>query len=124
MTQKRVAIAGSSGSIGTQTIEVVDTPIITGTFDVCVGLTTALTGSGTPNAIAPWTSSNTAVATVDVNGVVSGVSGGTVTITYTDDNGCTAQQIVTVNALPVITLTPDDPDVCDALDGFITVNGA
>lgn len=108
----------------TQTIEVVDTPIITGTFDVCVGLTTALTGSGAPNAIAPWTSSNTAVATVDVNGVVSGVSGGTVTITYTDDNGCTAQQIVTVNALPVITLTPDDPDVCDALDGFITVNGA
>ena len=119
-----VTDANSCADNITQTIEVVDTPIITGTFDVCVGLTTALTGSGTPNAIAPWTSSNTAVATVDVNGVVSGVSGGTVTITYTDDNGCTAQQIVTVNALPVITLTPDDPDVCDALDGFITVNGA
>ena len=45
-----------------------------------------------------WTSGNTAVATVDQNGVVTGVANGstTVTLTVTGSNG-TAQDVVTVN---------------------------
>jgi gliding motility-associated-like protein len=77
-------------------------PTITGSLGVCSGSTTQLTGSGTPNATSPWTSSNPSVATVNSSGLVTGVSAGTSTITYTDDSGCFITATVTVNPLPVI----------------------
>ena len=56
-------------------------PLITGGTTICVGTTTVLfntVGGGT------WTSSNPAIATVNsATGVVSGVHGGVVVITYT-----------------------------------------
>ena len=70
---------------------------ITGTMSVCVGSTTTLadaTSGGT------WSSSATGVATVNSSGVVSGVSAGTTTITYSTGAGCNATAIVTVNPLP------------------------
>ncbi len=71
---------------------------ITGPTSVCVTFTTTLnstTGGGT------WTSSNTAVGTVDaVTGVVYGVSGGTTTLSYTLNTSCYVTKVVTVNALP------------------------
>ena len=47
-----------------------------------------------------WSSSNTAVATVDNTGLVSGVTGGTATIAYTVGGACTAiaTEVVTVLA--------------------------
>ncbi|KAF0199534.1 MAG: hypothetical protein FD170_3914, partial [Bacteroidetes bacterium] len=89
----------------TFTITVNDLPTITGTLEVCAGSTTQLTGSGTPAAVSPWVSSNTAVATVSNTGLVTGVSAGSSTITYTDINGCQQTAIVTVNSLPTITGT-------------------
>ncbi|MBX2905498.1 MAG: Ig-like domain-containing protein [Taibaiella sp.] len=69
---------------------------ITGELTVCPGTTTALSsasGGGT------WSSSNTSVATVNSYGVVSGVSGGTATITYTVASwGCSATAVVTVSS--------------------------
>lgn len=50
-----------------------------------------------------WSSSNPAVATVNASGVVSGVSAGTATVTYSvSANGCNASTsaTVTINALP------------------------
>ena len=52
-----------------------------------------------------WSSSNTSVATVDANGVITGVAPGTATITYTvtGTGGCadaTATRTVTVTAAP------------------------
>ncbi|WP_212006373.1 Ig-like domain-containing protein [Chitinophaga sp. HK235] len=86
---------------------------ITGTTSVCVGVTTALSTT-TPGGI--WSSSNTAVATIDANGLVTGVSAGTATITYevTNANGCKAQQTttVTVNALPVVSPINGTTSVC------------
>jgi hypothetical protein len=71
---------------------------ITGTANVCVGSTTTLSdgaGGGT------WSSSNSALATVGTSsGVVSGVSAGTPTITYTLNTGCIASTVVTVIPLP------------------------
>ena len=70
---------------------------ITGTTNVCVGLTTNLTdsdGGGT------WTSTSGAIATVGATGAVSGVSGGTTTITYTLPTGCKTTTPVTVNIVP------------------------
>lgn len=74
-----------------------DVPETTGVTGICLteraavvrGETAQLTASVLPVSVSQvdktvtWTSSDTAVATVDVNGVVTGISGGTVTITAT-----------------------------------------
>ena len=71
---------------------------ITGTMAVCAsgGATTLsdATGSGT------WSSGNVFRATVTSSGVVTGVTSGTVVISYTATNGCFDTALVTVNALP------------------------
>ena len=73
------------------------TPII-GAVPVCVGSTVSLTDA-TPGGT--WISSNTAKGTVDASGTVTGISGGTTTITYLiAATGCKATVIETVNALP------------------------
>ena len=113
---------GCTNSI-TRQITVFDTPTISGNLEVCAGATVPLIGSGTPAATNPWVSSDTDIATVNVNGEVSGVAQGSVTMTYTDANGCSAEEIFTVNPIPVITLTPNDPSICNGDDGFITVDG-
>ena len=78
-------------------------PTITGTLGVCVGLTTQLTGSASPAASTPWVSANPSVATISSLGLVTAVSAGTCVITYTNNNGCSINATVTVNALPTIT---------------------
>ncbi|GAA4339092.1 hypothetical protein GCM10023184_35970 [Flaviaesturariibacter amylovorans] len=95
----------SGGCTGTATksISVSPLPVLnpnTGNPNVCVGSsTTLLNSSGV--GVSTWTSSNPAVATV-VGGVVTGVSAGTATITYSvlSAEGCTASvsTIVTVTA--------------------------
>jgi gliding motility-associated-like protein len=82
-------------------------PTITGTLNVCAGLTTQLTGSATAAASNPWVSSNTGVATVNSSGLVTGESAGTSTITYTNSNGCQRTAIVTVNPLPIVNAGAD-----------------
>ncbi len=76
---------------------------ITGPSAVCVGGATAL-ASSTPGG--SWTSIATSVATISSSGVVTGVSGGTTTISYTITNSCgsvAATAIITVNPLPTTT---------------------
>lgn len=82
----------------------------TGTPNVCVGSTTALSN---PNGGGTWSSSNTAVGTVNASGVVQGLSPGTTTIIYTlPVTGCQSNTIVTVNAAPAA-IAPI-PQVCVA----------
>ncbi len=69
---------------------------LTGTMNVCTGLTTTLTETTTGGT---WSSSNTALDTVNTSGVVTGISTGTPTISYTL-LGCAATQVVTVNPSP------------------------
>ena len=102
--------AGTCPNTATASITVNATPTITGTAAVCVGSTTTLTGSGTAASSTPWASATTSVATVSSAGVVTGVAAGTSVITYTDNNGCSVTQTVTVNALPVTTITSSDAD--------------
>ncbi len=72
--------------------------VITGIPNLCVGTTTPLnniTGGGV------WSSGNPAIATIGSNtGVVTGVAGGTATITYTLATGCYATILITVISLP------------------------
>ncbi len=70
---------------------------ITGTAYLCVGTNTTLSDTTIGGH---WLSSNTAVGVVgSLSGVVTGVSAGTTTITYTDGIGV-ATRVVTVNPLP------------------------
>ena len=88
----------STGCNTSKTITVDPLPaVITGTTYVCIGLTTQLSDL---TAGGLWTSSNTARATVDGTGLVTGVGAGTVTITYALATSCQKTIIVTVNALP------------------------
>jgi len=67
---------------------------ITGPSSVCVGNNAAL-NDVTP--LGTWSSSNTATAIVNAAGTVTGISPGTVTISYSK-GGCSVTQVVTVNA--------------------------
>ncbi len=70
---------------------------ITGTASVCIGATTALSH---PVSGGTWASSNTARATIDASGVVTGISFGSATITYTASPGCYRTVNLSVNAVP------------------------
>lgn len=76
------------------------------TATVGIGSTQQLSATITPanatNQTVTWTSSNTAVATVNASGLVSGVAAGTSTITATTaDGNKTATSVVTVTTIPV-----------------------
>ena len=77
-------------------VQVNPAPTITGQNTVCSGGSTQLTGSGTPAALNPWVSSNTNVATISETGLLSGVSVGSATITYTNSGGCEQTLEITV----------------------------
>jgi VCBS repeat-containing protein len=102
---------GNNCSATSATFTVTENPLptITGTANTCAGGLRSLVGSGTAAASNAWTSSNTAVATVSNTGVVSGLTAGTTTITYTNANGCSNTVNFTVNALPVVNINPSGP---------------
>ncbi len=69
-------------------VTVADTPVaatLTGADTVCEGSTTTIVAGTTGGT---WSSSNTARATVGAGGLVTGVSTGTVVLTYTITNAC------------------------------------
>jgi len=76
---------------------------ITGTAALCIGSTTTLSNTTTGGV---WTSGTPATATINANGVVTGVAAGTSVVSYTITNasGCatTTTQTVTVNAAPTV----------------------
>jgi len=107
ITYKILPDIGTSGTgcMTTTIVNVVAPPSgITGnTGALCPGAAMSLTdGSGI------WTSSNGAIAIVgSASGIVTAITGGTATITYSESgaSGCMAKTIVTVSAVPSITGT-------------------
>jgi len=93
------------GCTKTATVTVSASPNISGTFSVCAGSTSQLTGSGTAATTSPWASGTTAVATVGSTGLVTGVAAGTSVITFTNSGGCKTTATVIVSAVPTITGT-------------------
>jgi len=100
-----ITYTNSNGCTVTTTITVSNVPTISGPADVCLGSSITLVGSGIPAAVNPYVSSAPGVATITNGGVLSTVTTGTTTITYTDNSGNTATQVETVNPLPTITGT-------------------
>lgn len=86
---------------------------ISGASAVCVGSTITLTDA---TAGGVWSSSaSTSIATISASGVVTGVSAGTTTITYSvTTNGCvgTATKVITINAIPTVAAIGGASSVC------------
>jgi len=93
----------SGNNTATLSIDVIASPdagTINGSASVCQGSTTTLTSTG--NTSGTWTSSNLGIATIDANGVVTGISPGTVTITYSvSSTSCGTSDVATL----LITIT-------------------
>ncbi|MBK9256229.1 MAG: Ig-like domain-containing protein [Saprospiraceae bacterium] len=92
-------------------VNVSTTPVVAvyGPSSICIGNTTQLS----PASGGVWVSSNPSVATVDNLGLVTGVSQGIATFTFTQSSGCISNPTtaVTVNSKPIVFLT-GDPEIC------------
>ena len=88
-----------TGCITTSVITVHPVPAaIAGATGICVGAGVTLTDASAGGA---WSSSNTAQAIINaVTGMVTGVSNGTVIISYVLPTGCITTRAFTVNPLP------------------------
>ncbi|HEY1019922.1 MAG TPA: HYR domain-containing protein, partial [Sediminibacterium sp.] len=111
----------TSGSTNTGIVNafVPPTAPITGITSICTGAVSTLANA---NAGGVWTSSNTAIATVNANtGTVNGVSAGTATITYTTACGGVSTALVTINPIPVVTIAAvGGTSACPG--SFVTLN--
>ncbi len=77
--------------------DIPDSPILVGDDDVCEGQIAYVT----PGSDGTWISSDASIATVTNNGVVSGISPGNVTLTYTrTSDGCSNSKPFTVFYTP------------------------
>ena len=87
-----------SGCVATSVVAVGSIPpAITGPTSVCVGQTITMANAGVGGS---WSTSTPTIATVDTNGVVTGVAGGLVgSITYSFGGTCISTTTVAVNAL-------------------------
>ena len=107
------SVTGTCGTMSTLLpIQVNPLPApITGTTSLCLGTTTTL-GDSTPGGT--WSSSDTSIAAIDPStGFVSGISAGTVTITYASStSGCFVTTSVAIHPLPVISLISGSDSLC------------
>jgi len=108
-----------TGCMKTWPMVVNDTPsAITGSLEVCAGFATNLT-SGPAGGVWSQTPSSMVYGTINsITGVVSGITGGLVPVTYTLGSGCRTTQVVTVITLPPLISGP--AQVCEA-GGVITM---
>lgn len=91
--------------VATTTVTV--TPI-SGASSICPGSSTTFTNTTTGGT---WSSSNTAIATINSAGTATGVSAGTATITYSVSGGA-ATKTLTVNAAPSVSNITGNANVC------------
>ena len=98
---------GAAGYVtATVTVTALPSAISPANPSVCAGSTvnlTDVTAGGT------WSSTNTATGTISSGGVVTGISAGTTTISYTASTGCAVTVVTTVNAIPTAVITPAGP---------------
>lgn len=111
----------SQNQSGSLNVSVNGQPLISGTASVCQGAVIQLSASGTP-ATSPWSSSNPAIATVSATGVVTGVSAGNASITFTNAAGCSASQSIQVLGLPTASIS-GNTTICAGNTVNFTISG-
>ena len=95
-------------------------PVIAASQSLCAGKTLALSDSITGGS---WTSSNTTVATVSNTGIVTGISAGTVTITYTLSGFCSIASLsitLTINDMPLVNTISGNNSLCAGTSTLLT----
>ncbi len=105
-------------SIIYRTLVVNPLPVLNGPAEVCTGQTI----NWTPNSGGTWTSSDPAIATIDNNGLVTGISQGAVTFTFNETTtGCSSTSApVTVRPLPTGEITGLS-GICESESASFTV---
>lgn len=100
-------------------------PEITGSSTACVGDELQLNTTSTPPATGnPWSSSNSVIAPVDNTGkvrILGRGTTGTVTITFTNTDGCQGEKEITIYAVPVQPKLTTTPENNCGIKGSITV---
>lgn len=99
-----LASTGCTNTTSAVTVNALPAVSITGSSSICVGSTTTLS----PTTGGTWASSNAAIASVTNGGIVTGVSAGSATFTYTNTiTGC----VNTTGSVSVTTIpaTPGNP---------------
>ncbi len=113
----QISYTSGAGCVNTANFTVNSTPpAISGATSVCVGSTAyvydALSGGS-------WSSNNTAIATIDPSsGLVTGVSNGSVVVTYTSSFGCYITATLFINALPGN--IGGKKEMCEGATGLLT----
>jgi hypothetical protein len=123
-----VTITDNNGCINStqQTVGITNpSPIIAGNQTICAGSTSQLriTNSQPAASLNAWVSSNTAVAQIDNLGLVTAISAGTTTITYTSSTGCVGTYSITVNASPTFNLSTP-PNICTGTTTALTATSS
>ncbi|NDC41072.1 MAG: hypothetical protein EBZ77_05905, partial [Chitinophagia bacterium] len=96
---------------------------LSGASSVCAGASTSFSTTGTGGS---WSSSNSAVASVDASGNVYGVAAGSATITYTASTDCgtdASTQDITINALPNAGAITGATSVCESASTSLSTSG-
>lgn len=103
------------------TIEVPDAGTISGASSVCAGSTVTLSAA-IPGGT--WSTGSTAIATISSGGLVTGVTAGSTTISYSITNSCGtlySTRSVTVNPLP--TISSGSTTICSGSSATLTATG-
>lgn len=118
--------AGQCATTAQLSVTVNPNPTITGGNSLCVGATLQLTGSGTAAANNAWVSGTPANASVTNSGLINGLIAGNSVITYTNNNGCSTTQAISINANPTAN-AGQDQTLCAGGNATLTgsaTNGA
>ncbi|PIF70467.1 gliding motility-associated C-terminal domain-containing protein [Flavobacterium sp. 2] len=107
ITYTAIGAGGCSNLISTRTITIEDAAesgTLSGNQDICVGGTSTLTSSGASGGL--WESEDISIATVDSNGLVTGISRGTTNIKYTIIQTGSCPVISSLSAVNIIEANP------------------
>ena len=103
---------GAAAAVKVVTVNTVPSGIISGAATVCVGTSASMSGTFPGGT---WTASNANITISPTGGVATGITAGTVYITYAMSNACgsaTAETLMTVHPLPDAGTLSGSSSVC------------
>ena len=99
----QVTYTYANGCSKTITLTVNPVPVISGNRSICVGSTTTLSATGTAAISNPWVTAVPSIASINSSGIATGVVAGKTLVTFTNIQGCSITDSITVYANPIIT---------------------
>ncbi len=97
-TTATISYTTPGGCVATRVVSVEAVPApISGTLSLCVGQTSLMSTTSTGGT---WSTSDTALATIDAGGLLTAVSAGSTIVSYSFASGCRATAVATINPNP------------------------